>query len=67
MRSLGEVLASGLADISILNVSDVFSNPGPEFPFCFTYVLHAATSFEASHYMTTYKTQVVLQSTGALI
>ena len=51
MISLGEMVASGLADITIFNVSNMFFNPGPEFPFGFSYILHAATSFEAGHYI----------------
>ena len=33
--TLTEVLASGLADITVLNVSDVLFNSSPEFPFFF--------------------------------
>ena len=47
--SLGEVLASGLADVTILNVSYMFLDPGPKFTLCLTYILHAATSLEAGH------------------
>ena len=34
--TLTEVLASGLADITVLNVSDVLFNSSPEFPLFFT-------------------------------
>ena len=49
--SLGEVLASGLADVTVLNVSDVLLYPCPKFTFCFTHILHAATSLEAGHHI----------------
>ena len=42
-------MACSLADITISNVSDIFFYPGPEFPFCLSYILHAATSFETGH------------------
>lgn len=49
--SLGEVLASGLADIAILNISNMFLCPCPKFTFCFPHILHAATSLEAGYYI----------------
>ena len=49
--SLGEVLSCGLADISILNISNMFLYPCPKFTFCFPHILHAATSLEAGHYI----------------
>ena len=49
MISLGEVLASGLADVTVLNISDVLLHPCPKFSFCFSDILHAATSLEAGH------------------
>ena len=38
--TLTEVLASGLADITIFNVSDVLFYSGPKFPFRRSYILH---------------------------
>ena len=49
--SLGEVLASGLADVTILNISDVLLHPCPKYTFCFPDILHAATSLEAGYYI----------------
>ena len=51
MISLGEVLACGLADITIFDIPNMLFNPSPEFPFCFPHILHAATSFQAGHYI----------------
>ena len=47
--TLTEVMASGLADITVLNVSNMFLHSCPKFPFCFPHILHLATSLETSH------------------
>ena len=49
VTSLAEVLASGLADITSLNIPDVLLHSSPKFPFCFTYVLHLASSLETGY------------------
>ena len=47
--TLAEVLTSCLADVTILNVSDVLLDSCPKFPFCFSYILHLATSLVTCH------------------
>ena len=49
MTTLAEMLASCLADVSILNVPDVLLHSSPKFPFCFSHVLHLASSLETGH------------------
>ena len=49
MVTLAEVLTSRLADVTVLNISDVLLNSGPEFPFCFPNILHLASSLETGH------------------
>ena len=36
--TLTEVMASGLADITVLNVSNMFLHSCPKFPFCFPHI-----------------------------
>ena len=49
VTSLAEVLASGLADITSLNIPDMFFHSSPKFPFCFTHILHIASSLETGY------------------
>ena len=49
VTALAEVLASGLAGVTILNIPDMFFHSSSKFPFCFAHILHIASSLETGY------------------